>query len=139
VENSEVEFSEVDGRFVNLESAIVQLDRYKLLMAHYVDQNCSITVSYDDSEVPAIIDWLDKHWDSVVGMSFLYRTDPSKTAADLGYPYLPQETVTEEIFRVYAATLKPLDEVKVVEITEETGEFEVDAGSECAGGVCPIR
>jgi adenosylcobalamin-dependent ribonucleoside-triphosphate reductase len=141
VENSEVEFTEVDGRFVNLESAIVQLDRYKMMMSHYVDQNCSITVSYDDSEVPAIIDWLDTNWDSVVGMSFLYRTDPSKTAADLGYPYLPQEVVEESVFRTYAATLRPMDRLDTlqdVQVAADT-EFTVDAGSECAGGVCPVR
>jgi adenosylcobalamin-dependent ribonucleoside-triphosphate reductase len=140
VENSEVEFEEVNGRLVNIESAIVQLDRYKLMMAHYVDQNCSITVSYDLPEVPAIIDWLDKNWDTVVGMSFLYRTDPTKTAADLGYPYLPQEVVEESVFRAYASTLRLLDRSEAVLSTvAEDIELEIDAGSECAGGVCPVR
>jgi ribonucleoside-triphosphate reductase len=44
-----------------------------------------------------------------VGVSFLYRADPSKTAEDLGYKYLPQEVVTKEKFEAYVATLKPVD------------------------------
>lgn len=125
---------------VNRESAIKQLDRYKLLMEHYVDHNCSVTISYDSTEVPAIIDWLHREWDNYVGVSFIYRNDPSKTAADLGYLYLPQEVVTQEVFLAYANTLKPL---KVAlkgpeEMTPAVDDYELDTG-ECAGGACPIR
>jgi ribonucleoside-triphosphate reductase len=141
VDNSTVEFDEVDGRWVNLEPAITQLNRYKLLMDSYIDHNCSITVSYDEPEVPAIIDWLDEHWDTLVGVSFLYRTDPTKTAADLGYPFLPQEVVEESVFRAYVSTLTPIDRSDgvVVQPATEEEEFAVDSGSECAGGVCPIK
>jgi ribonucleoside-triphosphate reductase len=141
VDNSTVEFDEVDGRWVNLEPAIAQLNRYKLLMDSYIDHNCSITVSYDEPEVPAIIDWLDEHWDTLVGVSFLYRTDPTKTAADLGYPFLPQEVVEESVFRAYVSTLTPIDRSDgvVVQPATEEEEFAVDSGSECAGGVCPIK
>lgn len=118
---------------VNLESALSQLNRYKMLQENYVDHNTSITVSYDPSEVPGIIDWFMENWGCYVGVSFLYRTDPSKTAADLGYPYLPQEVVDEKTFREYASTLKPID------LTGLSGEDEVDTGGECATGACPIR
>ena len=106
-----------------------------------MDHNCSVTISYSPEEVPQIIDWLYNNWDFYVGVSFLYRTDPTKTAQDLGYLYLPQEVVTKEAYEAYAATLKPLP-------GEETGaqvaqnadeEYEIDAGGECAGGACPVR
>jgi ribonucleoside-triphosphate reductase len=51
VSYEDVDFETVDGVEVNLESAIAQLERYKLLMQNYVDHNCSITVSYDPDEV----------------------------------------------------------------------------------------
>jgi len=139
VDNGEGDWDLVDGREVNLESAVEQLERYKTLMDHYVDHNCSVTISYDSEEVPAIVDWLDKNWDSYVGVSFLYRTDPTKTAKDLGYPYLPQEVVTREVFEAYSAKLLPLPGSRQTTSTESLLDLEVDAGEECAGGVCPVR
>ena len=128
----DVEFDEVDGKFVNLESAVEQLERYKLMMDYYVDHNCSVTISYDQSEVPAIIEWIMANWDSYVGVSFIYRNDPTKTAADLGYAYLPQEVVTQETYDAYVATLKPVD-------LDGTNSFDELTDDECATGACPIR
>lgn len=116
---------------VNTESAVDQLNRYKLLMDNYVDHNCSITVSYSPEEVPEIVAWFHENWDSYVGVSFLYRNDPTKTAEDLGYPYLPQEVVTAEAYHEYRDTLLP------VNIDRDTGSDLVDEA--CGAGGCPIR
>ena len=124
---------------VNLEPAIAQLERYKLVMENYVDHNASITVSYDQSEVPDIIDWLVANWDHYVGVSFVYRIDPvkmalepEKVAADLGYPYLPQVPVTKAVYEAYVNTLLPFD-------FHSTASLTMVAESDCAGGACPIR
>ncbi len=127
-----VSFDTVDGKHVNLETAIDQLNRYKMMMQHYVDHNCSVTISYDQSEIEAITDWFLENWNNFVGVSFIYRNDPTKTAEDLGYPYLPQEVVDEETFKAYADTLKPID----LEAANSLVELEDD---ECATGACPIR
>jgi ribonucleoside-triphosphate reductase len=135
-----VEFDEVvvtrDGRDVvlqvNKESAVSQLNRYKLLMGNYVDHNCSITVSYDPSEIPAITEWLYNNWDHYVGVSWLLRNDPTKTAADLGYPYLPQEAVTQEAYEAYVRTLVEVD-------IDRANSFEEVQSEECSMGVCPVR
>jgi ribonucleoside-triphosphate reductase len=119
------------AELVNTESAVSQLERYKLLMLNYVDSNASNTISYSPAEVPEIVDWLHENWDVYVGVSFIYRTDPTKTAQDLGYAYLPQEVVTEETFRAYADTLLPVD------LDSDTGEDLIDEA--CAGGACPVR
>lgn len=136
-----VKFHTMDGKYVNLESAYKQLERYKLLMDNYVDHNCSVTISYSPDEVPDIVSWLHENWDSYVGVSFLYRTDPTKTAKDLGYLYLPQEVVDEVTFKAYAETLKLLDGACLPCQGAETDEqeYEIDTGSECATGACPIR
>ena len=119
---------------VNLESAVDQLERYKLLMDNYVDHNASITVSYDPKEVPEIVKWLVDNWDTYVGVSFLLRADPLKTAKDLGFPYLPQEVVDKHTFESYVSTLKPLD------IYEETsGDIHELVDEGCSTGACPIR
>jgi ribonucleoside-triphosphate reductase len=136
-----VQFDVVDGKHVNLEPAQAQLDRYKMLMDYYVDHNCSVTISYSPEEAPEIVDWLADNWNNYVGVSFLYRTDPTKTAKDLGYLYLPQEVVDEEVYTAYASTLKPLDGgcMTCQQAAKDEQEFEIDTGSECATGACPIR
>jgi adenosylcobalamin-dependent ribonucleoside-triphosphate reductase len=127
-----VEFDVVDGKEVNKESAVSQLERYKMLQRHWTQQNTSVTISYDLEEVPSIITWLLENWDDYVGVSFIYRTDPSKTAADLGYQYLPQEVVTEEVWNAYNDSLLPVD-------IDKYNSLEEIKDQECAGGVCPIK
>jgi adenosylcobalamin-dependent ribonucleoside-triphosphate reductase len=118
---------------VNLESAVSQLERYRLLQETWCEQNVSNTISYDPSEVPAIIDWLLENWDCYVGVSFLFRNDPTKNAEDLGYAYLPQEVVTKETYEAYASKLKVID-YSGIEMRDEELQ---DAA--CATGACPIR
>lgn len=126
-----------DGREVevevNLESALDQLRRYKLLMDHYVDHNCSITVSYSPEEVPAIVKWIHEYWDSYCGVSFLLRNDPSKRAEDLGYPYLPQEVVDAATWWDYVLTLQP------VNLDGTDADVTINPGDECSTGACPVR
>lgn len=127
---------EIDGKpqilEVNLESAISQLERYKVLMVNWCQQNVSATISYSVEEVPAIVDWLLENWDVYVGVSFLFRADPTKSAKDLGYLYLPQEVVTQEVYEEYVSRIVPL------EMDHANSMDEMDT-QECAGGACPIK
>lgn len=132
VKNDNVEFNIVDGKEINTDSAVSQLEVYKMLMDSYCQQNVSCTISYSISETDEIVDWLYNNWDSYVAVSFLFRNDPSKTAADLGYPYLPQEVTTKEIYEAYITKLLPID-------LETVNSFEELIGDDCATGACPIR
>jgi ribonucleoside-triphosphate reductase len=135
----DVEFEVVElpnGRVVevNTESAIDQLGRYKLTMDSYVNKhNASITISYSPEEIPAMIEWLNENWDSYVGVSFLYRNDPTKTAADLGFPYLPQSVCTKEEYDAYVSQLLP------VNLDEAFNTFDEIDAEECSGGMCPVK
>jgi ribonucleoside-triphosphate reductase len=102
------------------------------MMDNYVDHNCSVTISYDTTEIPSIIEWIMDNWDSYVGVSFIYRNDPTKTAKDLGYPYLPQEVVTQEEYTAYASTLLTVD------LDAGNSLLELEE-ADCATGACPIR
>lgn len=117
---------------VNQESAVSQLERYKMLMENWCQQNVSATISYSVEEVPEIIDWLMENWNTYVGVSFLFRADPTKTAKDLGYLYLPQEVVTKQVFDEYVSRLAPLE-------LEKANSFEEIQGEDCSTGACPIR
>lgn len=129
----DVPFEDFNGVPVNLEPAVAQLERYKMLMENWCQQNVSQTIYYGPEEKDAIVDWLYQNWDSYVGVSFIFRTDPTKTAKDLGYEYLPQEVVTRETYEAYVSTLKPLD------FSAVDGHQESLDQSECAGGACPVR
>lgn len=132
VKYENVVFNNIAGKEVNYETAIEQLDRYKMLMQYYCQQNVSCTISYDPSEASDIVDWLYYNWDNYVAVSFLLRNDPTKTAADLGYPYLPQEVVTKEQYNQYVSKLLEID-------LDSANSFEELSDSDCSGGVCPIR
>lgn len=128
----DVPFDVSNGMEVNQESAISQLERYKMLMESWCQQNVSATISYSIQEIPAIIQWLLKNWNVYVGVSFLYRADPTKSAKDLGYLYLPQEVVTKEVFDEYVSRIVPVEIDKANSLDEIQGE-------ECSTGACPIR
>jgi ribonucleoside-triphosphate reductase len=132
VEYANVPFHIVDGKEVNLDTAVEQLNRYKLLQDNWSNQNTSVTISYSVDEIPDIIDWLLINWDCYVGVSFLYRNDPTKTAKDLGYPYLPQEVVTKEVYDEYVSQLGEID-------LDRGNSFDEIVSDECASGACPIR
>lgn len=128
-------FTSVGGREVNLEPALHQLDRYLRWNNLWADHNVSCTVSYSPEELPEVAEWVDRNWDQgFVAVCFLRRNDPTKTARDLGHPYLPQEVVTEEAFTEYTRRLKPLDLSKL-----SGGVFDLPETSDCASGVCPVR
>jgi ribonucleoside-triphosphate reductase len=128
----DVEFSKENDKEVNIESAIEQLERYKLVQNNWCQQNVSATISYSPSEVDDIVDWLYNNWDSYVGVSFIYRNDPTKSAKDLGYLYLPQEVVTKQEYDNYVERLLPID-------LEGANTFEEIKDEECATGACPIK
>lgn len=136
VEWSDVPFDRVerDGKVleVNLESAVSQLERYKMLMQNWCQQNVSATISYSADEAPAIVDWLLENWDDYVGVSFLFRADPTKTAKDLGYLYLPQEVVTKDVHDEYVARIQPIN-------LEQANDINAELEDDCQSGHCPIR
>lgn len=128
----DVPFDKWNGMEVNLESAVDQLERYKMLMNSWCQQNVSATISYDVTEVEAIVEWLYRNWDDYVGVSFLFRADPTKSAKDLGYQYLPQAVVTKEEYDAYVANIQPIE-------LDKANDIDAELEDDCAGGVCPIR
>ena len=122
-----IRFEKDGDKYVNHETAIKQLQRYKFLMDSYVEQNCSITVSYKTDEIPSIIDWLLTNWNSYVGVSFLPICDTQEV-----YAYLPQQVVTKEEYDEYIAQLNPVD------LDEVMGLHEIE-DDECLQGVCPVK
>lgn len=118
---------------VSFESAIDQLERYKRLMTNYVQHNCSITIYFVEKEIAGIVEWLYTNWDNYIGVSFLHRPDPTKSAEELGFAYLPQQPISEEHFNAYVATLSEID------LSDDTEQDEIGDLGGCTTGACPIK
>lgn len=126
-------FENWNGTPINRESAVDQLNRYRRWNTLWADHNVSNTISWDVSELDEIVDWLHTYWDDYVAVSWLFRNDPTKTAADLGYQYLPQQVVSPAAYHEYVGRLKEID------WSEMHGVFDDVAASDCAGGACPVK
>ena len=117
---------------VNLEGALAQLERYEKIQLYYCDQNVSNTIYYLKEEKDDIVDWLLQNWDVYVGVSFLPKNDPTISAKDLGFEYLPQQYVTKQTYYEYFDHLKEID----WDGTDSDEELEDDG---CSGGFCPTK
>jgi len=124
-----------NGFEVDREPAVTQLRRYKMLQRSYVQQNTSITVSYEPDEKNAIVKEILSSWDDYVACSFLFRDNPTLTAEDLGYAYMPQRAVSKQEYEDYNSKILPVD----IDAISDNGFFDLDGVQECAGGACPIK
>ena len=117
-------------------SAIEQLEQYKMIQRFYVDHNTSITVTVKDDEWDDVVDWLDKNWDWVVGISFLSLNQDY-------YPLMPYEECTQEQYLELKSKMAPLDPELVnkyeFELQTVGKDFEIDESGECEDGHCPVR
>ena len=111
--------------------ALDLLERYKLVMNHYVEHNASITVYLDDGEVDGVCDWLLENWDSYVAVSFLKKADGI-------YPQMPYERITESKYNKYMRTTPKFDR-NLLEQIEGKGFQATDDLEGCSSGACPIR
>ena len=127
-----VAFERLDnGREGDLESAVKQLERYRMLLNYWSDHNVSCTISYVSSELPEMIDWFERHWDEVVGVAFLLRGYPDEKDDDMGYAFMPQEVVTKQEHDSYASSLRDFD--------LSCGDDESLEDIDCPSGECPAR
>lgn len=135
VDYSGTQFTNVEGREVNLESGVSQLERYRRWNTMWADHNVSCTVSLDESEIPEVAEWIHRHWDEgYIATAFTRRINPFLTPAEVGHPYLPQEVVTAERFNNVTEKLRPVEWDRF-----HTGIFEIGDEGGCKDGVCAVK
>lgn len=102
-----------------------QLDVLKLAQAHWADQAVSVTVYYKKSEIEQIKAWLADNLKNLKTISFLLQEDH-------GFKQAPKEPISQEQYERLSEKIQPIDITNI-------GEGSDLAGTECAGGACPIR
>ena len=112
------------------ETAIEQLEYWKMITSQWTDHNASCTIYVKEHEWIEVGAWVYKHFDSIIGLSFL----PLDTHV---YQLAPYEEITEEKYNRLKASMSPVDFNKLAEIEKEdytTGAKEYA----CTGGSCEI-
>ncbi|XKT74785.1 MAG: ATP cone domain-containing protein [Patescibacteria group bacterium UBA2163] len=111
-------------------TALEQLEYWKRVKEHYTEHNPSATVSISAHEWVSVVDWIQKNWGIVGGLSFLPRFDHV-------YQLAPYEAITKEEYEQRMKTFPTIDYSKLV-LYEHTDETEQKQELACAGGTCDI-
>jgi adenosylcobalamin-dependent ribonucleoside-triphosphate reductase len=112
------------------ESALDQFKRYLTFQEHWTDHNTSITITYDESESPALIDAILDKWDEFVGISFLPKDSNI-------YPLMPYEAITEEEYHRRELHITEQDLINA--LYDQDYVFSDDLEIDCSSGACPVR
>jgi ribonucleoside-diphosphate reductase alpha chain len=117
--------------FKNDQSAIEQLEYWKLVKENYTEHNPSVTISIGENEWIETAHWLYKNWNIIGGLSFLPRDNHV-------YQLAPYEAINKEQFEELITRFENIDFSKIVtyELSDET---EVKKELACVGGVCEIE
>lgn len=116
--------------FKDDQSAIEQLEYWKMLKENFTEHNPSTTISVGDDEWITVANWVYTNWDIVGGLSFLPRSNHV-------YQLAPYETIDKKTYEEVLKRFEHIDFSKIVTY-EMTDELEQKAELACAGGVCTV-
>ncbi|MDO8514841.1 MAG: ATP cone domain-containing protein [bacterium] len=111
-------------------TSIEQLEYWKIVKLNYTEHNPSATISVGEDEWIGVVDWIQKNWDIIGGLSFLPRFDHV-------YRLAPYETIDKKRYEELAASFPRIDYSKLVTY-EHSDETEQRKELACVGGVCDI-
>lgn len=111
-------------------TALGQLEHWKLVKLNYTEHNPSATISVGENEWIGVVDWLQKNWDIVGGLSFLPRSNHV-------YRLAPYEAIDKKRYEELVAAFPVVDYAKLVTYEHED-ETELKKELACVGNVCEI-
>ncbi|MFA7252876.1 MAG: ATP cone domain-containing protein [Candidatus Paceibacterota bacterium] len=112
------------------QSAIEQLEYWKVVKQNFTDHNPSVTISVGESEWITVAQWLYQNWDMIGGLSFLPREDHV-------YRLAPYERIDEKRYHEMVKKFEYIDYSKIITY-EKRDETDVKKELACVGGVCEI-
>jgi len=119
-----------DTRFKDDISALEQLEYWKRVKLNFTEHNPSATISVGASEWISVVDWIQKNWDIIGGLSFLPRSDHV-------YRLAPYEAITKEEYEARMARFPKVDYSKLIAY-ERQDETEMKKELACAGNACEV-
>lgn len=119
-----------EARFKDDLTALDQLEYWKRVKLNFTEHNPSATISVSEDEWISVVDWVQKNWDIIGGLSFLPRSNHV-------YRLAPYETITKEEYEERMARFPKVDYSQLVAY-ERQDESDMKKELACAGGVCEI-
>jgi len=120
-----------EARFKDNLSALEQLEYWKRVKLNFTEHNPSTTVSVSEDEWIGVVDWIQKNWEIIGGLSFLPR-------ANHVYRLAPYETITREEYEARMARFPKVDYAKLIAY-ERQDESDMKRELACAGGTCEVE
>ena len=111
-------------------SALEQLEYWKMVKLNYTEHNPSATISVGENEWIGVVDWIQKNWEIIGGLSFLPRFDHV-------YRLAPYEAIDEKRYNEMMSSFPDLDYSKLVTYEHVDGT-EQKKEMACVGGLCDI-
>lgn len=112
-------------------SALDLLEYWKKIKLNYTEHNPSATISISENEWIGVVDWIQKNWEIIGGLSFLPRFDHV-------YRLAPYEAIDEKRYKELKDNFPTIDYSRLVTY-EHSDETEQKKELACAGGVCEIE
>jgi ribonucleoside-triphosphate reductase len=116
--------------FKDDQTAIEQLEYWKMVKENFTEHNPSVTVSVGDNEWVEVANWLYANWDMIGGLSFLPRDNHV-------YKLAPYEPISKEKYEEMAKRFKHIDFSKIVTY-ESQDETQGAKELACVSGVCEV-
>ena len=88
-------------------TALEQLEYWKVVKLNYTEHNPSATISVSEDEWISVVNWIQKNWDIIGGLSFLPRFDHI-------YRLAPYEIIDEKRYKELKASFPNIDYSKLV-------------------------
>ncbi len=118
------------ARFKDDFSALEQLEYWKSVKLNYTEHNPSATISVSEDEWISVVDWVQKNWKIIGGLSFLPRSN-------YVYRLAPYEEITKEDYEERMSRFPKVDYSQLI-VYERQDETEMKKELACAGGTCDI-
>ena len=111
-------------------TAIEQCEYWLRVKTHWTDHNPSCTITYNQSEFPALKEWVWEHRDVIGGLSFL-PTD------DHVYEQAPYQEIDRETYERLSSQFPPIDFSRLPEY-EDFDQTTASQEVACSSGRCDI-
>lgn len=119
-----------EARFKDDLTALDQLEYWKLVKLNYTEHNPSATISVSEDEWISVVDWIQRNWNIIGGLSFLPRSNHV-------YRLAPYESITKEEYEARMSRFPKVDYSKLTAY-ERQDESDMKRELACAAGVCDI-
>ncbi len=116
--------------FRNDQTAIEQLEHWKMVKTHFTEHNPSVTISIGSGEWIQVAKWLYQNWDMLGGLSFLPRDNHV-------YQLAPYEEIDEKRYKEMVKKFNNIDYSKIITY-EKTDETDLKKELACVGGMCEV-